>query len=101
MRAGRVLAEGDLATLRARAGLPVQLNVTPAAAAAGEVAAALGLPADPAPPDGVLRLRCAAGEKMDLLRRISSLGDKVLDVDMEPPSLAGIYAHLHDGPGAT
>ncbi|QRI66446.1 ABC transporter ATP-binding protein (plasmid) [Shinella sp. PSBB067] len=89
---GRLVAEGTLAELRARAALPVSLLVRPAPDHAAALAAAYpqGLPGE----DGVLRLTCAQADKLPLLAGIAALGTKIADLDVIPPSLEDIYSHF-------
>lgn len=89
---GRLVAQGTLAELRARADLPVVLLVTPAPGASARLASAL--PEAVAGADGILRLTCAQGAKLATLARIAGLGSAVADLDVIPPSLEDIYSHF-------
>ena len=89
---GRLVAEGTLPDLRARAALPVTLLVRPARGQIGTLAAALP---DARPlPDGLLRLTCRQGDKLARLSQIAALGAAVADLDVIPPSLEDIYSHF-------
>ncbi|WP_294927850.1 ABC transporter ATP-binding protein [uncultured Paracoccus sp.] len=89
---GRLVAEGTLPDLRARAALPVALTIRPAAGA--DAALATALPQAARGPDGLLRLTCTQDEKLPLLARITALGGQVADLDVIPPSLEDIYSHF-------
>ncbi len=89
---GKLVAEGTLADLRARAALPVALLVRPAAS--GAISLSASFPEAIACPDGLLRLSCAQAEKLPLLARIAALGEGVADLDVIPPSLEDIYSHF-------
>ncbi len=95
---GRLVAEGTLPSLRHEAALPVTLLVTPAAGAAEPLAAAL--PGAEPTADGRLRLDCTQADKLPLLARITSQGDRVADLDVIPPSLEDIYTHFGHGEAA-
>lgn len=85
---GRLVAEGSLADLRARAALPVQLVVRPAPG--HEV----DLPGAVRGNDGLLRMSCTQNDKLALVARVTALGAAVSDVDILPPSLEDIYSHF-------
>ena len=89
---GRVAAAGSLAELRAVAGLPLTVSVTPAPGRAEELRAAL--PGDAALHEGVIRLHLPVAEKLRLLGVVAGLGDAVADIDIAPPSLEDIYTHF-------
>jgi Cu-processing system ATP-binding protein len=88
---GVLVAEGTLADLRRTAALPVAVQVTPRADCAAEVAAALP---EAVTQGGTLNLTCAQAGKLALLARITTLGDQVADIDVQPPSLEDIYSHF-------
>jgi Cu-processing system ATP-binding protein len=69
----------------------VTFHVTPAPEAVAEVALALPEAALAA---GLLTLTCKQDDKLRLLARISDLGAKVADIDIQPPSLEDIYSHF-------
>ena len=89
---GKLVAEGTLADLRARAALPITLLGRPAAGETASLAAAF--PEASVGPDGLLRLTCAQAEKLPLLARITARGAEVADLDVMPPSLEDIYSHF-------
>jgi Cu-processing system ATP-binding protein len=88
---GRMVAQGTLGDLRREAALPVAVQVTARNGYVSEIAAALP---NAIRVDGDLRMTCAQDQKLDLLARITSLGDKVADIEMVPPSLEDIYSHF-------
>lgn len=88
---GILVAEGSLGDLRRRAALPVTFHVTPQQGAMAEVA--LALPEATASSE-TLTLTCQQDHKLRLLARISDLGSKVADIDVQPPSLEDIYSHF-------
>jgi len=92
---GRLVAEGSLADLRRRADLPVILHVTPRNGHAPEIAR--NLPGARVV-DGALHLACPQSDKLETLGRIAGLGDKVVDLDVLPPSLEDLYSHFSRGP---
>ena len=96
---GRIVAAGSMADLRARAGLPLSVTVTPAPDSAAVLRAAL--PADAIWQDGRGHLHIPVTEKMGFLARIAALGPQVSDIEIAPPSLEDIYTHFSQTPGAT
>jgi Cu-processing system ATP-binding protein len=87
---GRLVADGNLATLRRAVQLPIRVHVTTTREAADSVAEHL---------DGrringhSVELTCSSDEKIALLGRITALGQAVRDIDVEPPSLEELYRH--------
>lgn len=88
---GVLVAEGSLTDLRKRAALPVTFHVTPRQGAEADVALALPEATLSA---GLLTLTCSQEDKLALLARVSDLGVKVADIDVQPPSLEDIYSHF-------
>ena len=88
---GVLVAEGSLADLRRKAALPVVFYVTPRKGC--EVAVCEALP-EASLSGGTLTLTCGQDDKLALLARISGLGRKIADVDVQPPSLEDIYSHF-------
>lgn len=88
---GRLVAEGGLGDLRRQADLPVTMHVMARNGYATEIArrlpGAIQL-------DTRLQISCPQSQKLDLLGRITGLGDKVADLDVVPPSLEDIYSHF-------
>ena len=91
---GRLVAEGSLPDLRRRADLPVMLHVTARNGYAPDIARALP---GAILADGALHLTCAQSEKLETLGRIATLGGKVADLEILPPSLEDLYAHFSTG----
>ncbi len=92
MRSGRLVACGTLAELRRRAGCPTRIRIRAAASAVEEILARVTGPDEVRRTGpGSLEFACRNGTKMDLLRRVSALGDLVEDVEIVPPSLEDIY----------
>jgi len=94
---GRLVAEGTLADLRRRADLPVMLHITARNGYAADIMQSLG---GGILVDGALHLSCPQSQKLETLGRIASLGTKVADFDVLPPSLEDLYAHFSRGPQA-
>jgi Cu-processing system ATP-binding protein len=106
MRQGSLLACGTLAELNEQAALPVQVRMTCAPDAAVTIAGQLQ---DKFAGDGAhhadvsqvdnqhIELVCTHPDKMAVLRKITGLGDAVIDVDIRPPRLDEIYAHFMAG----
>ncbi|MGE5476349.1 MAG: ABC transporter ATP-binding protein [Bacteroidales bacterium] len=80
MDRGRLVASGTLEQLRVVAALPLRLR---------------GILAD----GGVVELACAAADKMAHLRALAARAD-VVDVTIEAPGLAELYAHFTGGKAA-
>lgn len=93
MKQGRLVALAPLHGLRSEAGLPVRFNLSVAATDRDLVIERLGGRA--ARPAGPTRLvfDCLTSEKMAGLREVAALGNLVMDVEIDPPSLDEIYAH--------
>ncbi len=90
LRAGRLVANNDLAALSAGAALPIRLRIAAHADGADEVAARLG----GARMNGrMVELTCQQPEKVAHLARIAALGALIDDVEIAPPGLEDIYRH--------
>jgi Cu-processing system ATP-binding protein len=100
LKNGALLACGTIAELLRRTELPifVQLQAKPGSASelagrmssAGEVHNIHGDDID---------LLCLGSSKMELVRRIASLGDMVVDMSIVPPRLDEIYNHYMENTG--
>ncbi|MFV0492206.1 MAG: ABC transporter ATP-binding protein [Pseudorhodobacter sp.] len=82
---GRLVAQGSLGDLRAKAALP--LMVTLRARPGWEEALTAAFP------EG-LRFACPAEDKLALLERIAAMRDMVEDFEILPPTLDDIYARI-------
>jgi Cu-processing system ATP-binding protein len=92
MRDGRLVAFGDLESLRQQAGLPVTVRARGDAAALSKklngafhktLSSTLSY----------IDLDCPAPRKMELLRALADCGDLCTDVDVRLPTLDDLYLH--------
>ena len=98
MRAGRLLAVDTLAGLRARAALPVTIRVRVRPGTAGAVADRLPGRLDVRRVnDHRIDFTCGSGQKVELLRRLSSGEPPVEDLEVHDPGLDAVYRHLAGG----
>ncbi|SOC16966.1 ABC transporter ATP-binding protein [Rhodobacter maris] len=88
---GHLVARGTLSSLRAKADLPVTLQITPAPGQEARLAEALP---EAVRVGGQLHLSSAQGQKLAALARVAGLGAMVADLDLIPPSLEDIYSHF-------
>lgn len=92
MRDGRLVAYGDLDTLRREAQLPATVRVRGDASAISGVLN--GAFQKTLPPDrDYIDVTCALPEKMDLLRRLTECGE-CTDVEVRLPTLDDLYLHF-------
>ncbi len=97
LKNGVLLACGTMAELLEQAGLPivVQLQVKPGTAT--EVSQQLSSAGElHRTSDNGIDLLCLGASKMELIHRITSLGDKIEDMNIVPPRLDEIYSHYMD-----
>jgi Cu-processing system ATP-binding protein len=97
MREGRLVAFGDLDTLRREAGLPVTVRATGDAKAIAHRlngSFARTILAD----ERAIDIDCSASQKMALLRTLASFGDVCADLEIRPPSLDDLYLHYSGRP---
>lgn len=87
---GRLIANDRLATLRAQAGLPIRVVVTAHGGQTEEVHTRLG---GRRVNGASVELTCLQAGKLDVLARVTDLGDLVSDVQLNDPSLEEIYGH--------
>jgi Cu-processing system ATP-binding protein len=97
LRDGRLVAFGDIETLRREAGLPVTFRVKGDAAAIahklnGAFHKSLG------GERGTIDIDCPPAKKMALLRTVAELGDLCSDVEVRVPSLDDLYLHYSGRP---
>lgn len=88
---GRLVAQGSIADLRARADLPLTIQIT--IASGGEQAVRAAFPQASLAGRGVV-LQVPQTDKLPILGRIAELGSHVADVDLFPPSLEDIYTQI-------
>jgi Cu-processing system ATP-binding protein len=102
-RAGRVIimnrgfkvADGSIEGLRNIAQLPTKIRLKVAGLAPGEVPSWLPASAPCRRLNGhVVEIDAAPEQKIDLLRRATTSGAGLEDLDIEPPSLDELYAHF-------
>lgn len=96
LAAGRLAALGSVQALREQARMPltIALRLAPAdAPAALQALAALPEVEHAATPQG-LRLACPHGAKMAVLGALAPLGARLLDLDIQEPSLEDLYFGL-------
>ena len=95
MKTGRLVALGALEALRQEADLPVRMTLSVQPGQAAAVADRIGAAADLRKVnETVVDLNCLGRDKMEIVRRISDLGETVRDVEIAPPNLEQIYAHF-------
>ncbi len=101
LKEGKLAAYGTLEALSAKAGLPVQIRMTVPHGRAADLADRLGGGVTlHRVNDETVDLTCPGADKMITLRRITALGDRVLDVDIRSPRLEEIYRHFAGEEGA-
>jgi Cu-processing system ATP-binding protein len=92
MRDGRLVAFGDVDTLRREAGLPVTIRVRGDAQSISRRlngAFRKTMLAD----ERAVDIDCTAAQKMGLLRTLAGFGEACADLEIRPPSLDDIYFH--------
>ncbi len=96
MNRSKLAAFGPLEALRRRADLPARLTVaTPrGAGAVVEALGGLALGHRVAEDGRSLQLTCRVDDKMEAVRRLSSLGAAVTDLEISHPGLDDIYRHF-------
>jgi len=90
LSAGRVAARGTLSQLRAGAAMPAEIRLVTRAGATGRVIVALRGHQVSVERD-FIRVPCAAGQKMQMLQLLSTLGDSIDDVAIHEPSLEDLF----------
>lgn len=88
---GQMVATGSLPDLRREAALPVAMHITAINGYDTDILDAL--------PNAIrvgttLHLSCTQEEKLATLAQVSAFKDKVVDIDIIPPSLEDIYSHF-------
>jgi Cu-processing system ATP-binding protein len=95
MKMGVIVASGTLDELYQQAALPVRIKVYVTPGEASSVAERLGSEINiDAVNQHSINLSCVNGEKMPLIRRITSLGEVVSDLHIKPPKLDEVYNHF-------
>ncbi len=96
---GRLRAEGSLAELSRRAGLPIRIHVEAAEGRVDAVHAHLG--GERINGRSVV-ITCRAEDKVGALARLAALGPDVIDIDIALPDLDDVYRYYSsaDGEGA-
>jgi len=95
MNRGIMVANGTLAELRRTVQLPSRVVLTMADGMPAQRAASLVPAASVRRINGhVVELLCAEEDKMAMIRRVTEEGIGVADVEMTPPGLDEIYAHV-------
>jgi Cu-processing system ATP-binding protein len=93
MRDGRLVAFGDLATLRHEAGLPVTIRAKGnARAISNKLNGAFHKRLSVS--ETYIDVDCPVPRKMDLLRALANCGDLCTDVDVRLPTLDDLYLHF-------
>lgn len=87
---GRLIANDALGNLRAQAGLPIRVVVTAHGGKTEEIHARLG---GRRVNGASVELTCLQAGKLDVLARVTDLGDLVSDIQLNDPSLEEIYRH--------
>ncbi len=94
LRDGRLVADDTLENLTLRAGLPTRLRVRATGNAAERIADETGGERV----NGMsVDLLCTPERKMAELRRLSSMGEAVADIEMHPPRLEDLYRYYSTG----
>ncbi|MBF0283267.1 MAG: ABC transporter ATP-binding protein [Magnetococcales bacterium] len=93
LRQGELAAWGSLDELRCQADLPVRLRLASADEAADVAQRLDGLAANLLTPRS-LEVVCAVSDKMAALRQIAELGEVVVDLEIQLPSLDDVYVHF-------
>ena len=88
---GKLVAQGSITDLRARADLPLTIQIT--MAEGGEPAVRAAFPGAEFAGRGAL-IWVPQTDKLAMLSRIAELGPHVADVDLFPPSLEDIYTQI-------
>ena len=91
LREGRLVAEGDLASLRRAAGLPLRLRIAAKPDGAERLAADLG---GRRINGQAVEILCREDEKMACLATVNQLRHLVEDIEIAPPDLDDLYRHL-------
>lgn len=95
MNKGHLLADATLNDLRKKARLPIRVDILAAPDAADQVAQAL----DGKRKNGQsVTLTCMQEDKIDVVGKVSALGNLIHDIEMTPASLEDLYRHYSFNP---
>jgi len=98
MKSGVIVASGTLEELYQQAALPVRMKISVTPGEASSVAQRFNADVSITHINNEsLSLACITGEKMPLIRHITSLGDVVNDMQIMPPRLDEVYSHFMNG----
>lgn len=99
---GSVVACGSVAELYQQSSLPLLLQLSVKMDCKDKVEQSLADLAissqesssdDDPSPDTILEFRCNPRHKMELIKRVASLGDAIEDIQIKPPRLDDVYLH--------
>jgi Cu-processing system ATP-binding protein len=97
LKNGVLVACGTVAELLAQAGLPIFVQLQAKPGTASELAAQMSSAGKVQNlHDNGIDMLCQGSSKMELIRRIASLGDMVEDMNIVPPRLDEIYNYYMD-----
>lgn len=103
MRNGQLLADGPMSALALEAGLPIQIEVL---MDHPETGSALfndldGVTCEARPHEGLLKIKCSAADKLNVVRLVSAEASGIQDLRIMPPTLDDIYEHYQNGSGTS
>jgi len=87
---GKLVANDSLEILRKSANLPIRFDIKTKAKNNKKIASDLG---GKSINGHAIELFCQQDKKIELLEQISSFGNKIDDIDINPPSLEELYRH--------
>jgi Cu-processing system ATP-binding protein len=95
VKEGALVACGTVAELLQQAGLPISVRLYTTSGTVSELAGRLSSAGEVHKVnDHSVDLFCTGTSKMEIIHRVSALGDMVEDVDITPPRLDEIYNHF-------
>lgn len=94
LSSGKKVAEGALGELRAKAALPLTVQLRPKSGCTSQLADSFP---EAKQQGNVLALNCSQSQKLHLLSRINDVQDAIEDFEFLPPSLDDIYAQISRG----
>ncbi len=100
LKNGALLACGTIAELLQRTRLPIFVQLQAKPGGASELAGQMSSAGEVQQIQGNdIELLCLGSSKMELIRRIAALGDRVVDMNILPPRLDEIYNHYMENSG--